>query len=123
MPLVYQDPSNITAPTLNSTCVGNYRKPLHMMATFFGGHDVSSDSKLLPSTQSTDIIYTGLVPSAVSAPDHASAASFKIEVAESFPNFLDQFVIFAAIGHVVLIPVLLLVAFFISKHFPVGKYL
>ncbi|BHF63448.1 hypothetical protein SprV_0200644000 [Sparganum proliferum] len=116
MPLIDRDPSSTTAWTLNSTCVGNSRKPLHLMATFFGGHDVSSDSKLLPSTQSTDIIYTGLVPSAVSAPDHASAASFKIEVAESFFTFFEQFVIFAAIGHVVLIPVLLLVFFFIEKH-------
>ncbi|BHF63444.1 hypothetical protein SprV_0200643600 [Sparganum proliferum] len=122
-PLVDQNPSNTTAWTLNSTCVGNSRKPLHLMATFFGGHDVSSDGKLLPSTQSTDTIYTGLVPSAVSAHDRASAVSLEIEVAESFFTFFDQCVIFVAIVDVVMIPVLLLVFFFIAKHFPIGKYL
>ncbi|KAL7064021.1 hypothetical protein AAHC03_04494 [Spirometra sp. Aus1] len=82
--LVDQDPSDTPAWTVNSTSIANSRKPLHLMTNAFAVYDISSGVKLLPSTQSTDSIYTGLVLSAVSAHIRDTVEKFKKDTAEFF---------------------------------------
>nr|VZI27421.1 unnamed protein product [Spirometra erinaceieuropaei] len=84
MPLVDQDPSDKSACTLNSTSIADSRKALHLMEKVFGGYDISPGVKLLRSTQSTDGIYTGFVPSAISARVRESIEKFKIAHRDSF---------------------------------------
>ncbi|KAL7064023.1 hypothetical protein AAHC03_04496 [Spirometra sp. Aus1] len=116
MPLVDQDPSDTPAWTVNSTSIANSRKPLHLMTNAFAVYDISSGVKLLTSTQSTDSIYTGLVPSAVSAHIRDTVEKFKKDTAEFFSEHWFTILIAVSIALPIMAPTTILLVFFVDKY-------
>ncbi|KAL7064024.1 hypothetical protein AAHC03_04497 [Spirometra sp. Aus1] len=116
MPLVDQDPSDTSTCTLNSTSIADSRKALHLMEKVVGGYDISPGVKLLRSTQSTDGIYTGFVPSAISARVRESIEKFKMGTEKFFSEKWFSILIAVSIALPIMVPTMILLFFLVHKY-------